>query len=95
MDNKEFIFSTLTIDQFTSIIKSCIRENSEGTIRSKEEQESSLLTVKQAAEFLQVSKVSIHTWKKNKGLKYYRVGRRIRFKKQDLIDFANLKRKNK
>ena len=44
-----------------------------------------LLNVEEACKFLRVSKVTIHKWKKKKLITSYRIGRRIYFKKYELI----------
>lgn len=93
MTENPLILTSISVDELKEIIRSCLPESRSNATTDKED--SIFLTIKEAAEFLKVSEISIHTWKKSKGLKYYRVGRRIRFKKQDLIDFANLKRRNK
>ena len=48
-------------------------------------QEETLMTIEEVSSFLKVSKVTIHKWKKRKLIKSHRIGRRIYFKKQELI----------
>ncbi len=45
-----------------------------------------LMTIEEAGELLRVIKVTIHKWKKQKRVKAYRIGRRIYFKKQELLN---------
>lgn len=42
--------------------------------------------IEELAAFLHCSKVSVHNYKR-KGLPYYRIGRKILFKKQEVLDF--------
>ena len=44
-----------------------------------------LLSTEETCKFLKVSKVTIHKWKKQKRIVSYRIGRRIFFKKEELI----------
>ena len=43
------------------------------------------ITVKEVSKLLGVSEVTIHKWKSDKKLKFYRFGSRIRFKKSEVI----------
>jgi excisionase family DNA binding protein len=45
-----------------------------------------LMSVEEAGAFLHVSKVTIFKWKKNKKIASYRFGRKIYFKKQELLN---------
>lgn len=48
-----------------------------------------IFTVEQAREFLNIGRTTLHLWKKEGILKYYRLGRgrgRVYFKKSDLIE---------
>jgi excisionase family DNA binding protein len=51
----------------------------------KQEPEEALSTIEEVCALLQVSKVTIHKWKKAKRIKSYRIGRRIYFKKSELL----------
>ena len=44
-----------------------------------------LMSIDETCTFLRVSKVTIHKWKKQKLIVSYRIGRRVYFKKQELI----------
>lgn len=44
-----------------------------------------LMNIDEVCKYLRVSKVTIHKWKKNKLIKAYRIGRKIYFKKTELI----------
>lgn len=50
------------------------------------------ITVKQAAKLLQVSAVTIHTWKREGKLKFYRFGTRIRFKQSEIESLEKYKK---
>ncbi len=48
-----------------------------------------LMSIDETCKFLQVSKVTIHKWKKKKLIVSHRIGRRIYFKKQELLEAMN------
>jgi excisionase family DNA binding protein len=63
------------------IIKGLEKNNNKPTPIQTDE----LLNVEEVCKFLRVSKVTIHKWKKKKLIVSYRIGRRIYFKKHELI----------
>lgn len=44
------------------------------------------LTIQQVSKLLDVSLVTLHKWKKQGKIKFYRFGSRIRFKKSDILN---------
>lgn len=48
-----------------------------------------LMNLQETADFLQVSKVTIHKWKKEKLIKSYRIGRKLYFKRNELSESMN------
>lgn len=44
-----------------------------------------LMTIEEACQFLHVSKVTIHKWKKRKLIFSHRIGRKIYFKRHELL----------
>jgi excisionase family DNA binding protein len=94
---QNIILSPISIDDLEALIRKCVKEEAGSSEVSgdSEAKEDEFLTTQEAADFLKVSLVSIHTWKRERGLPYYRVGRSIRFLKRDLIGFAEVRgRKN-
>src|SRR5882724_4202562 len=84
---------TLTIGEYVALTKKIVEE----TIKEKFNQNSSSQNLKEddetfniveLAKFLRCSKVSIHKYKK-KGLPFYRIGRKILFKKNEVLNFMN------
>lgn len=51
-----------------------------------------LIGIDETAILLKVSKVTIHKYKKDKRLKPYRIGRKVYFKKQEVLDSMNNKK---
>ena len=86
---KDFVLSPISIVELEALIKKCVKEGIETkTSKQNRENEDEFLTAEEAAQFLKVSLVSIHNWKRDKGLRFYRLGRSIRFKKLELLAFA-------
>ncbi len=86
---KKLLLTEITFEELEQLISKGVRavfkENHKETNQPNQDE---LLTVAEAAKILKVSKVSIHNWKKNKGLKYHKVGRSTRFKKSELLEFV-------
>jgi excisionase family DNA binding protein len=83
---------TLSIGEFMGMIKKLVdeafseREQKERQQGEQKKETDVHFSIKQLAEFLSCSKVSIHKYKK-KGMPFYRIGRKILFKKQEVLNF--------
>ena len=83
---------TLTIDEFITLTKKLIEEAinskkgenniSNNDIKQNEEE----FNILELSKFLHCSKVSIHNYKKL-GLPFYRIGRKLLFKKTEVLNF--------
>lgn len=88
-DNKPLF--TLTIGEFTAIARQLVIEtlseklNLNETNKEKKEDDATF-NIKELADFLKCSKVSIHKYKK-KGLPFYKIGRKILFRKTEVLNF--------
>lgn len=99
MTNNKPLF-TLSITEFASLVKELInqavKERLEQISKPIDEMEEHF-SIGQLATFLGCSKVSIHAYKK-KGMPYYKIGRKILFKKTEVLQFmknlTRIKRKN-
>ncbi len=60
-------------------------KQSEPLLKQEESKAKKLLTVDETCEFLSISRVTLHVWKKNGRLPYYRIGHRVYFKEVDII----------
>ncbi|HWY11699.1 MAG TPA: helix-turn-helix domain-containing protein [Bacteroidia bacterium] len=86
---------TLSIGEFIALAKELINE----TINEKELEKKLLgetadkkdehFNIKELADFLKCSKVTIHKYKKN-GLPFYRTGRKVLFKKTEVLNFMRV-----
>ena len=87
MNNQKLeIISTLNLGDISDFIKECIKEELRLLQVQQKAKDDQLITTEEAAKILGVSKVTLHNWKLKGKIKYYRIGTRIRFKRQDLLD---------
>lgn len=81
---------TLSIGEFMGMIKTLVEEafneKEQNEKQQKQKESDEHFNIKQLAEFLRCSKVSIHKYKK-KGMPFYRIGRKVLFKKQEVLNF--------
>lgn len=92
MQSEQKPLFTLSIGEFIAMIKTLVDE----AFRARDQEEKQKPNDKNAADehfsinelagFLRCSKVSIHKYKK-KGMPFYRIGRKILFKKQEVLNF--------
>ncbi len=90
-------FTLIPVEELKRLIKESIQEGfgEDAPNKTNQNVEDEFLTIQEAADFLKVSLVSIHKWKRDNDLPYYRLGRSIRFLKKDLIAYAEVKQKQK
>ena len=96
----ETAFTLMPISELCELIKRSVAESFDSELKSflknSSKEEEQLLTINEACQIFKVSKVTIHKWKKNKILPFHRIGRKIYFKRSELINslkFINDKRK--
>lgn len=82
----------LTIGEFIELTKQVVeetlqeKEQKKETDKNRDEEKAETFNISQLAEFLRCSKVSIHNYKKL-GMPFYRIGRKILFKKNEVLNF--------
>ncbi len=85
------LFVAMPFDEFTELIQKTIKNELKNfSIVPQPVQTEELLSIEEAGRLLHVSKVTIHKWKKQKLIKAYRIGRKIYFKRQELIEAVAL-----
>jgi excisionase family DNA binding protein len=80
---------TLTIEEFIALTKELVEEvlgQKQNEQTEKQDQQDECFDISGLAEFLHCSKVSIHNYKK-KGMPFYRIGRKLLFKKSEVLKF--------
>ena len=82
---------TLTIEEFISLTRKLIAEALAGNTEEQKshqhaQQTEEMLSTVELTAFLRCSKVSIHNYKKL-GLPFYKIGRKLLFKKAEVLNF--------
>jgi excisionase family DNA binding protein len=95
MDKSRPLF-TLSIEEYIELTRTIVlsvleEQKSESEPRALKDKEETF-NIPQLAEFLRCSLVSIHNYKKA-GLPFYRIGRKVLFKKDEVMAFMTQKRK--
>lgn len=84
------VFVAMPFNEFQELIQNTIKSELKNfSIVPQPAHTDDLLNIEEAGELLHVSKVTIHKWKKRKLINAYRIGRKIYFKKQELIESVN------
>jgi excisionase family DNA binding protein len=87
------IFQGTTVEELVSKIEDVVSKKLKEEISAlKPQKDYEFWDTDQTAEFLRISKVTLHKWKKLKYLNPYRMGRRILFRSDEVE--ASLKRRN-
>jgi Helix-turn-helix domain len=89
------IFTSINVDDLTDIIKKCILEavsdsNKETT---KELPSDDLLNIEDIQKIFNVSKVTVHKWKKKGLIPFYKMNRKVYFKKSEVISSMTHKKR--
>jgi excisionase family DNA binding protein len=81
------LFVAMPFDEFKELIQATIKNELKNfSIVPQNIEPDNLLNINEAGALLHVSKVTIHKWKRNKLIQAYRIGRKIYFKKEELIN---------
>ena len=91
--SNQILLSQIPLDELLERIKSELQPLFASSQLSTQSTEETLLTAKETAKLLGVSLVSIHHWKKEGKLKFYRYGSRIRFKKSEVLQVNKYSKK--
>lgn len=88
---------SLTIGQFIALTKNLVddalkKKDQEKTQDNENVSNDEHFNIQELAQFLKCSKVSVHKYKKI-GLPFYRVGRKVLFKKTEVLNFMKGLRK--
>ena len=87
------VFTFIPLDELKQLINESVRTSFNDEVVNlfnlNKNQKEELMSLSEACDFLRVSKVTIHKWKKLKKIQSYRIGRKIYFKQKELIDALN------
>ena len=88
--DKNYILSPFSLEELATAVADKIRATTE-PLTTLPAADDEMLTVKEVAKLLGVSLVSIHAWKKDGKIKFYKYGSRIRFKKSEVLQVEKYK----
>ncbi|MGZ3883209.1 MAG: helix-turn-helix domain-containing protein [Bacteroidia bacterium] len=83
---------TLTIGEFIAMTRKLVEETVQEKLQGEqvhakgEHDEQGTLSIRELMAFLRCSKASVHNYK-NLGLPFYRVGRKVLFRKNEVLEF--------
>lgn len=81
----EQLFTTIPLADFKELLNNCIREQFENH-KPEPPKDDEFITTNEAIKILGVSKPTLHKWKTEGLIPFYRISSRIRFKKSEIID---------
>ena len=93
---EQTIFTSLKVEDLFDMIKKCVSEAV--SLKSKEGAQilpsDDLLNIEDIQKIFNVSKVTVHKWKKKGLIPFYKMNRKVYFKKSEVINsMAHKKRK--
>lgn len=81
------IIISLQPDELKEIIKDSLLEVLESSnLSTQPEKEDTLINFKEACKLLGISSVTLHKWKKQRIIPFYRMNKKIYFKKDELFE---------
>jgi excisionase family DNA binding protein len=89
------VFTNLSIDEFLDLIKKSVSEAISSHHKEEETQVKSddLLSIEDIQKIFNVSKVTVHKWKKKGLLPFYKMNRKVYFKKSEVLDSMSHKKR--
>jgi hypothetical protein len=89
------IFTSLNVEELTEIFKKCITEAFSLNTKeiSQESPKDDLLNIEDIQKIFNVSKVTVHKWKKKGLIPFYKMNRKVYFKKSEVINSMSHKKR--
>lgn len=89
------IFTSISAEELVKTIKDGIQEALSHKLAnsSTKENEDDLLTIEEVQKIFRVSKVTIHKWKKQGLIPFHKMNRKLYFKKSEIIDSLQHKKR--
>jgi len=89
------IFTSLNVDDLLDMINGCIKDALSLKTQVKIEQPipEELLAIEDIQKIFKVSKVTVHKWKKKGLIPFYKMNRKVYFKKSEVIDAMSHKKR--
>jgi hypothetical protein len=88
-------FTSLSIEELSELIKNCISGliASQSKIDNQAPPPDDLLSIEDIQKIFKVSKVTVHKWKKKGLLPFYKMNRKVYFKKSEVINSLSHKKR--
>ena len=85
----------MTADDLLGMIRECIKDalTLKTQVRTPEPIPEDLLSIEDIQKVFKVSKVTVHKWKKKGLLPFYKMNRKVYFKKSEVIDAMQHKKR--
>ena len=89
------IFIQMTAEDLRGMISECIKDamTLERQVKTPEPIPEDLLSIEDLQKVFKVSKVTVHKWKKKGLLPFYKMNRKVYFKKSEVIDAMQHKKR--
>jgi hypothetical protein len=89
------IFTSLKVDDLIDLIKKCVADAVSLKIKEgiQDPPSDDLLNIEDIQKIFNVSKVTIHKWKKKGLIPFYKMNRKVYFKKSEVISSMNHKKR--
>ncbi len=83
---EQVLFTNYEKEDISSLIKKCLVEvlNDYAFEKNRDHAEEEILSIEDVQKIFNVSKVTIHKWKKKGLLPYYKMNRKVYFKKSEI-----------
>ena len=83
---ENLILTSLSKEELTSIINEAINQQLQPTAEPKEDK---LIKLEDVKALLNVSTATVHNWKKEGKIPFYKIGQRIYFKENEVLESLN------
>jgi excisionase family DNA binding protein len=80
------VFIPVPLDEFNAKVESLVRKAVKEGIQQKSNAGFELVTIEELMQILKVTKMSIHNWRKEGWLPYYKLGSNVRFKLEEVME---------
>ena len=82
---EEIIMTKISYKQLKELISQCVKKCLQKHLIQPPPEDDTLLKIDAITKYLGVSKVTIHTWKKQGKIPFHRMGRKVYFKKSEIL----------
>lgn len=92
---EQTIFTSLKVDDLIDMIKKCVSDviSLKPKDGNNETPSDDLLNIEDIQKIFNVSKVTVHKWKKKGLIPFYKMNRKVYFKKSEVISSMNHKKR--